>query len=66
MDDTHPYVADESAPVDRRRRIGILLFDGVGELALKSVRNIQWDLQMTEFNGVAPLPRDIRAMLETK
>ena len=35
-----------------------------GVVALKSVRNFQWDLQMSEFNAVAPLPREIRAMLE--
>src|SRR5581483_342555 len=35
-----------------------------GEIALKSVRNIHWDLQMSEFNGVSPLPREIRALAE--
>ncbi|HEV3416222.1 MAG TPA: hypothetical protein VG056_05400 [Pirellulales bacterium] len=35
-----------------------------GVVALKSVRNFQWDLQMSEFNAVSPLPREIRAMLE--
>jgi hypothetical protein len=35
-----------------------------GVVALKSVRNFQWDLQMSEFNAVTPLPREIRAMLE--
>ena len=35
-----------------------------GEIALKSVRNFHWDLQMLEFNGVSPLPREIRALLE--
>ena len=37
-----------------------------GEISLKSVRNIHWDLQMTEFNGTSPLPRDIRSILEQK
>jgi len=37
-----------------------------GEIALKSVRNIHWDLQMNEFNGKSPLPREIRSMLEQK
>jgi hypothetical protein len=31
-----------------------------GEIALKSVRNITWDLQMLEFNSGEPLPQDIR------
>ena len=39
---------------------------GSGEIALKSVRNFHWDLQMEEFNGVSPLPREIRAMLEPR
>lgn len=33
-----------------------------GEISLKSVRNIHWDLQMTDFNGVRPLPQEIRSM----
>jgi len=37
-----------------------------GEITLKSVRNIHWDLQMEEFNGVKPSPRDIRALLEQR
>ncbi|MEQ8790284.1 MAG: hypothetical protein RIC55_28570 [Pirellulaceae bacterium] len=37
-----------------------------GEITLKSVRNIHWDLQMEEFNGVNPSPRDIRALLEQR
>lgn len=35
-----------------------------GEIALKSVRSFHWDLQMVEFNTPAPLPREIRSMLE--
>ena len=31
-----------------------------GEIALKSVRNITWDLQMTDFNSGTPTPQDIR------
>jgi hypothetical protein len=37
-----------------------------GEIALKSVRNVHWDLQMEEFNGVSPAPRDIRSLLEQR
>jgi len=37
-----------------------------GEISLKSVRSIQWDLQMVEFNGTSPLPREIRSLLEQK
>src|SRR5262245_57021153 len=28
-----------------------------GNVTLKSVRNIRWDLQIVEFNGTSPLPR---------
>ncbi len=35
-----------------------------GEIALKSVRNVQWDLRMEEFNGVSPSPREIRTLLQ--
>ena len=34
-----------------------------GRISLKSVRRIQWDLKMDEFNGASPLPREIQAML---
>ncbi len=35
-----------------------------GKVRLRSVRNIHWDLQMMHLNGVAPLPREIQALLE--
>jgi hypothetical protein len=34
-----------------------------GQITLKSVRNVHWDMMMDEFNGVSPSPRDIRAIL---
>jgi hypothetical protein len=37
-----------------------------GEVVLKSVRNIRWDLQMDEFNGTKPLPREVRSLLEQR
>ncbi len=37
-----------------------------GKIELKSVRNVNWDLLMEEFNGVRPLPREIRTLLEQK
>lgn len=37
-----------------------------GEISLKSVRNINWDLQMDGFNATSPLPLEIRSMLEQK
>lgn len=35
-----------------------------GKIRLRSVRNIQWDLQMIHLNGVTPLPREIQVLLE--
>ncbi len=37
-----------------------------GRIILRSVRDIHWDLQMTDYNGENPLPREIRAFLEPK
>ena len=37
-----------------------------GEIALKSVRNFHWDLQMDEFNGESPFPREIRSLLQQR
>jgi hypothetical protein len=37
-----------------------------GEITLKSVRRFHWDLQMEEFNGVEPTPRDIRSLIEQR
>jgi hypothetical protein len=33
-----------------------------GEIALKSVRNLTWDLQLLDYNSGKPLPKDIRSM----
>ncbi len=35
-----------------------------GRVTLQSVRNIRWDLQLTEFNAERPLPNEIRALLD--
>jgi Tol biopolymer transport system component len=37
-----------------------------GEISLRSVRNVHWDMQMDEFNGKNPLPREIRSLLQTR
>jgi len=37
-----------------------------GVIALRSVRNIHWDLQMSDYNGQRPLPREIRALSEQR
>jgi hypothetical protein len=35
-----------------------------GQITMKSVRNITWDLQMTEYDSGKPLPQDIRSSLQ--
>jgi hypothetical protein len=52
--------------VDPRQRVmGVYQIDtNSGEIALKSVRNIHWDMQLTEFNSAAPLPREIRSLVD--
>jgi hypothetical protein len=49
----------------RSRAMAVYHVDSTtGVVSLKSVRNIQWDLMMSEFNGVGPLPREIQRMVE--
>ena len=37
-----------------------------GAVSLKSVRNIHYDLLMSDYQAVRPTPRDVRALLETQ
>ena len=37
-----------------------------GKIALRSVRNFNWDLQMMDWNNENPLPQEIRALLEQR
>ena len=37
-----------------------------GKIALRSVRNIHWDLQVTHLNNESPLPEEIRALLQQR
>jgi hypothetical protein len=49
------------------RVVGVYHIDlATGEIVLKSVRNIHWDLQLGVFNGTNPLPREVQALLEQK
>jgi hypothetical protein len=52
--------------VDPRQRVmAVYHVDRVsGALALKSVRNLTWDLLIEDFNSGSPAPRDIRALKE--
>ena len=37
-----------------------------GAIEFKGARSFHWDLLIEEFNGVSPLPREIRALMEQK
>jgi len=52
--------------VDSRQRVmAVYTIDrATGELKLRSVRNLQWDLQIEDYNSSSPAPRDIRALKE--
>lgn len=54
--------------VDPRRQVlGVYHIDRkTGKIALKSVRKIEWDLQITEFNTDNPLPSEIQSRLEPR
>jgi hypothetical protein len=53
--------------VDPRQRVlCVYQIDAAGRIALKSVRKIEWDMQMTDFNTDKPLPQEIRSSLEQK
>ena len=54
--------------VDPRQRVlSVYHIDmATGKIALKSVRNIQWDLQINDLNNENPLPQQIRSLLEQK
>jgi hypothetical protein len=48
----------------RQRAIGVYHIDmTTGKITLKSVRNIQWDLQINDLNNEVPLPQEIRSLL---
>jgi hypothetical protein len=48
----------------KQQVMAIYQIDGKsGEITLKSVRNIGWDLQMINFNTGKPLPQDVRSGL---
>ncbi len=51
----------------RQQTMGVYWIEAAtGKITLRSVRNIRYDLQMTDFNGDNPLPREIRLQLEQR
>lgn len=50
--------------VDRAtEKMAVYHIGNKGEISLKGVRNLAWDLQLDQFNGARPTPEEIRAML---
>ena len=54
--------------VDPRQRVLCVyrIDPATGKIALKSVRNLNWDLQMSYLNNEAPLPQEIQSLLEQR
>lgn len=51
----------------RTRALGVYHIDrGTGQISLKSVRNVQGDLLMDDFNGGNPAPQEIRSLLDSR
>jgi hypothetical protein len=52
--------------VDPRQRVMAVYHveRATGALQLKSVRNVQWDLTIEDYNSGTPAPRDIRVLRE--
>lgn len=49
-------------PVQRAIAVYHVKLDS-GQIELKSVRNVNWDLQLVEFNGQRPLPQEIQSVV---
>jgi hypothetical protein len=52
--------------IDPKTRVmAVYLIEGsTGQVSLKSVRPVHWDLQLAEFNCTSPLPQEIRSLVE--
>lgn len=60
--------SNQIALVDPKRKvISVYGIDrNSGEIKLSSVRKVEWDLQLDEFNGKEPSPREIRSNVERR
>ena len=51
----------------RRETLASYHVDGrTGQIALRSVRKVRWDLELDEFNGTEPSAEKIQALLRTR
>jgi hypothetical protein len=46
------------------RAMTVYHVDREGRIALKSARQIRWDLQLTHLNNDAPLPQEVGSMIQ--
>lgn len=46
------------------RVISVYHVESDGKIALKSVRQIKWDLKMVHLNSAAPLPQEVRSLVQ--
>ena len=47
----------------QRFALAVYEIDAGGRVALRSVRQLQWDLALEEFNTLQPKPTEVRAMM---
>jgi len=54
--------------IDPKRQVMSVyhIHPATGKIALRSVRNIQWDLQLTYLDNEGLLPQEIQSLLETR
>ncbi|MHC4178397.1 MAG: hypothetical protein ACYSWU_12870 [Planctomycetota bacterium] len=54
--------------IDRKRQVMSVyhIHQATGKIALRSVRNIQWDLQLTYLDNEGLLPQEIQSLLDTR
>ena len=51
----------------RQQVVGVYVVDlSSGKISLRCVRNIHWDLLLTDFNGERPSPQEIRLQLDQR
>lgn len=51
----------------KTRAVGVYHIDRTsGQVALRSVRNVHWDLQIDDFNGGSPSPQEIKSLLPSR
>ena len=50
----------------RQQVLCVYHIDLTGKITLKSARNIQWDLKVTNFNNEHPYPQEIRSLSDPR